>query len=266
MVKFKIFSLTILIFCFFSCVSAQFNEFYNETCNLSDIPEECKLKNNEEPQVFTTDNINRDIIEVKSNYYGIIGYASYNGPEFSADEIIDAAKKLCIKKRAKLALVSWGYTDTRNGIINLPNTTTSTTTGNINSFGNFNYTTTSITNNNSISYSVRRYNYDIVLFVLMPEKYKNTMKLGISFSDLDSETRYALKRNTGVLIDTVFKDKPAYYANLYSGDIIIEVNGKSVKHSQDYQKVMESLENENILIFTIIRNGIEHKINIEINK
>lgn len=175
--------------------STDIDEFYRVIKQSYEIPEECKLKEGEEPKIFYSSNLDADLYSLRSWYYYPIGYAGLNGTASTVNKLEANARKLCKRYGSKVALYSYEYTDTRSGWTQ---------------YG---------------SYDIKRYDCSVWLFVPYETSYIQTPKIGIEWRDLDSSDRLATQRNTGAYISLVYEKSPAFYANLSKGDIIIEING-----------------------------------------
>ena len=218
------------------------------------------LKENEEPTIIRPSDLNSKFREISSNWYWCIGYSGFNGVNLENLEIETALKNLCLEKRAKIVIWSKEYTDTRNGVYSLPHTNYHTYT---NSWGyTSSYTTTSYSTH---SYSVQRYDFSAYLFVEIPDEYKLIYLPGFSTADLTDKDRELYKQNTGCLINIVYKDTVAYYANLFHGDIITSINGKKIYSSDDFFEFKKKSKIGDKWNLTIVRNGIERQIGVTYN-
>lgn len=242
-----------------SCVSTtSVAKFYTEVQTIESISEECRLAENEEPKVFYSDDIQSDLYFVRSNYFQVIGYSTWNGPDENGaggeDCLQDEIVSFCKEKSAKVAIYSEKYTDTRNEIYSIPLTNNhyySDSNGYMHS-----YSTTSFMTN---SYSVNRYDYDVYFFVPYSQPYIKAPKIGIEFRNLDSADRIKFQRNTGVLVDVVYENSPAFFANLSRGDMIIEINGENILNGESYNSVSSKLSANDSVEIKYIRNGKEEK-------
>ena len=190
------------------------------------------LQETETPKVYYSSNLDDDIALLKSRYYQVLGFCSYNGP--ADDEIANNITKFCKEKRAKIGLYGTTYTHTNYGVYN--------------------------TGTNVSSYNVRRYDYTVVLFVGKPKYYIKNQKTGFEVKDLDISSRKQYQRNTGVIVDVVYEDSNAFYANLIKNDIIIKVNQTDILDSYSYNLAISYLFKDDTIKLTIIRNGIEKEI------
>lgn len=194
--------------------------------------EECLLESEQEPKVYYSSKLNDDIDLLKSNYYMILGWSSYNGP--AEDDIEEYTINFCKEKRALIGLYSYKYTDTRQGI----------------------YTVGSYIG----SYDIKRYDYDIVLFISMSKDYIQNQKTGFEIKPLDISSRKQLQRNTGVVVDIVYSESNAFYANIIKDDVIIKINGTDIIDKNDYMSVYENMQKGQVVNLTIVRNGMERAI------
>lgn len=114
------------------------------------------------------------------------------------------------------------------------------------------------------SYNVRRYDYNIVLFISKPRDYIQNQKTGFETVSLDTSSRKRLQRNTGVVVDIVYSESSAFYANIIKDDVIIKINDKDIIDKDDYQSVYDSIQKGEVIKLTIVRNGTEQVISYKL--
>ena len=229
------FSLAIVVLLLSSCVSAGMSDFYDEWLSPSDVTQDCYLKEGDEPRVYYSSDLDSDIYFLRSNFYWVLGYSGYNGP--ADDDLSTQVRYLCKDKGAQIGLYSYQYTDTRSGV----------------------YSTGKYVS----SYSIKRYDYSIYLFVPMPDDLVfYYSRIGLSYRDMESSERLAQHRNTGACITTVFEGTPAYYANLSRGDIIIAVDGRDVMDSKSLDAILDNCSSGNEITIIYLRNGIERSVSL----
>jgi hypothetical protein len=262
--KYSLLSILSLVIFLNGCVTSGFNNFYTSFVDSNTIPKEYKLQEGEDPKVYFSKNLDEDILEMESQHYVRIGYSYFNGPEASDSEVMNAAKNLAKNKGAKIALYNYYYTDTRSGSLTLPSIQTSQQSGNIFSGGNSAYYrgTTKTYGTSTTNYSIRRYDFVAILFVPMSEN-STSIKLGFYCVPLTNEIRKNVGTNTGVYIPVVYKNTPAYYANLMIGDVIININGYDILDMNSMEQILRSMQPGDKMTISVIRNG-EKKI-IEYN-
>ena len=247
----------LLAFSFTSCVTTGFNDFYQPWHEPQYFPEDSYLGVDENPQIIQASDLNTMFREVSSNWYWCIGYSGFNSSNLEPSEINKALLNLCKEKRAKIAIYSKVYTDTRNGAYSVPHTDYHyyrTRRGEIRSYATTSYTTE--------YYSVRRYDFSSYLFVSIPDTYKAMYLPGFSLADLTQQDRERYKQNTGCFIDIVYKNTPAYYANLLHGDIITRINGTPVYSVADFMELKKSASVGDSWIVTFIRDGVEKQVSL----
>ena len=210
------------------------DKYYKVLVESDKISDECKLGENEEPEIFYSDDIDTDLYTLRSWYYYPIGYAGLNGPASTVNNLESNAKKLCKRYGAKVALYTYEYTDTRSGWTQ---------------YG---------------SYNIKRYDCSIYLFVPYEKSYIQKPKIGIEYRDLDSSDRLKAKRNTGAYITVVYEKSAAFYANLARGDIIIEINGIEILDSDTVFLATFMLEKDNQVVIKYLRNDKENTIAFKI--
>lgn len=211
------------------------SDFYDSWLPSDYVDPESYLQEGEDPQIYYSTNINSDIYFLRSNYYWILGNSSYNGP--ADDSVESEIETLCRETGAKIAVYTTQYTDTRSGVTGY--------------------------NGYVSSYSIRRYDYDIYLFVPMSvENILFLSRIGISYSDLSSSERLSARHNTGASIDIVYVDSPAFYANLAPGDIITEVNEEVIYDSDSLDSALASLPANQEATIKYIRDGYEQSVTL----
>ncbi|MBR1372904.1 PDZ domain-containing protein, partial [bacterium] len=228
----------LFVFVFISCVTTGFKDFYNPWYEDNYFPANAYLKETETPEVIKTSDLDGKFREISSNWYWCIGYSGFNGAELETSEINEALMNLCKEKKAKIAIWSKEYTDTRNRVYSVPHTNYHTYR---NAYGyTSSYTTTSYSTH---SYSVQRYDFSSYLFVSIPDEYKIIYIPGFSVADLTQQDRDRYKQNTGCFVNIVYKNTVAYYANLFHGDIITKINDKKILSAEDF---MDFRKNANL--------------------
>ena len=206
------------------CAStAGISDVYKSNYSDNELPSECYLKEGEEPEVYYSSNISDDINLLKSNYYQILGYSTFNGPA-QGEDLTQNVKNMCKLKKAQIGLYNYEYTDTRNGWTQ---------------YG---------------SYSIKRYDYTVILFVSLPIWYIQNQRSGFEVIDLNQNSRMALQRNTGAVIDVVYNKSNAFYANVIRNDVLIEINGTPIGCADDYYNFIRNYSGSTFLL-KVIRNG-----------
>ena len=185
--------------------------------------------------MYFTDDFDSDIYFLQSNYYLILGNSSYNGPSDSS--LLKAVASLCVDKRAKIGLYAYQYTDTRIGV-----------------YSSGSYLGT---------YSVPRYDYDVYLFVPMPEFLMiEKARIGLDVRNLDSSDRLSTKRNVGAYVSLVYDSSPAFYANITRGDVIAEVNGTTITSANQLTAIFDAAKPTDMLCITLYRDGLPFTVEL----
>lgn len=259
MKKFIVFqTLLFLILILSTCTTTGFRDYYKPLYDGTIFSEEAYLKEGENPQVIMASNIDSELREVASNWYLCIGSTGFNGAEMGSTEINAALTSLCKEKKAKIAVWTKVYTNTKNGVYSVPQTNYHTYT---NAYGYISsYTTTTYSTH---SYSVERYDFEAYLFISIPNEYKDIFAPGLSVRELTQEDRDLYKQNTGCFINVVYKNTPAYFANLAYGDIITAVNGIPMFTAENYINYKKGIKKGDDFELTIIRNGAEKKLKLK---
>lgn len=92
--------------------------------------------------------------------------------------------------------------------------------------------------------------------------------LGVSGRSVDSEIAKAmeLETNQGGFVEQVVPDSAAEKAGIKAGDVIIKVNGKSVKSFSELRGKIGSIGAGKEVIITVIRDGDEKTFTAELQK
>ena len=101
-----------------------------------------------------------------------------------------------------------------------------------------------------------------------PEDDEATSKLGLELSDLTSElaARYGYENDEGVLIARVASNSVAEKKGMREGDLIVEVDRKSVTTAAQLERIAASFETGQIVLFQVKRGTNSHFIAIKIPK
>lgn len=240
-----------------ACTTTGFTDFYEPWYENNFFPESSYLKETETPVVLKTSDINSKFREISSNWFWCIGDSGFNGPALDDSEITKALTNLCREQRAQIAIYSKEYTDTRSGVYSTPRTNYHYYTD-ANGYSR-SYTTTSY---NTTSYSIQRYDFSAYLFIPIPEEYKILYTPGLSVGDLSQQDRDKYKQNIGCLVNIVYKDSAAYFANLSYGDIIVEINEQPIYTADDFFDMKNNASIGDVWNLLIVRNGQIKKISL----
>lgn len=81
--------------------------------------------------------------------------------------------------------------------------------------------------------------------------------IGVAMQNIDSKfaQKHHLPSTQGVYIKSIFKDSPAGHGGLEVGDVILEINGKTVKNESALRFRIASLDIDAKVILKVLRNG-----------
>tara|TARA_R110002072_G_C7832012_1_gene524243 strand:- start:71 stop:898 length:828 start_codon:yes stop_codon:yes gene_type:complete len=259
-------SLVFLIFLLSGCVTNGYKDFYHPYYDVNTINEIEKLAPNEEPKVYSSNDFNKDIYTLRSRNYILLGYSSFNG----GYQDIENAKKHAKNIGATVVLAKSKYTNTQTSTstLILPDNKTTYHNGTVNSNSSHSNvygqnvgstSSTGIYSGSSTTYGTkaipyttnqRRYDQQAYYFVKSTKK----LKFGLGNDDLPQDLRLKLQRNTGSIISIVFENSPAFYANLFPGDVIISIDGVNIINADHAVKIMNSVpSNQKKSEFVILR-------------
>jgi|TARA_B100000315_G_scaffold214131_1_gene212466 hypothetical protein len=240
------------------CLTSGYKQFYNPYVDAKTLPDVQLLVEGQEPQVFGTDDFDRDIRIWESKQYFPIGDSYFNGPFENIKNAVAQAKQI----GATIVLVGYQYTDTQTNTTTLffPDNKTTYHSG---ISGNMLYnsvTTTSGTTAVPFTTTYRRYDQRAVYFAKSTQK----LKLGVRLEDLTPDQREQIERNTGAVISVVIEDTPAFYANVLGGDVLIEIDGQLVKNAEQALALVKDIPHEKTsTTLTVIRNSSEKEIEVK---
>ncbi len=82
-------------------------------------------------------------------------------------------------------------------------------------------------------------------------------RIGISVQPItpDIAKRLGLKDTEGVIISSVKSDGPAASAGLRRGDVIKEVDRRTIKNTKDYEKAITAVEKKDVVLMLILRGN-----------
>lgn len=207
--------------------TSTFSNFYDPYVDAKSLSNVITLKEGEEPKIINSYDISNDYFDILSDNYTCIGNTNFNGPD---ENLTNDIKIQCKKNGATIVLYNRDYTDTRSGVY---------------SYGG-----------NVSSYNVKRYNYVIYYFV----KRIDMPKFGLLLTDMNAEERKNLQRNTGVIVTVVYKNTPAFYANIVRDDIVIRINEHVINNTNDFYRIYDLFNIGDGVDIDFIRNGKTHNI------
>ncbi|MEX0686460.1 MAG: DegQ family serine endoprotease [Balneolales bacterium] len=92
--------------------------------------------------------------------------------------------------------------------------------------------------------------------------------IGISFEPVSENIAraFGLERTRGILVNDIVPDSPAEEAGMQSGDVIIEVNGETIREPREFQFEIANMKPGDEVSLTIIRNGEEESVDITLTQ
>ena len=257
-------NVVVLVAVLSGCVSGyqQFYKPYVDIKTLSDIE---SLKENEAPKIYTSNNMDADGKSLVSKGYIALGYSSFNGEYEKESALISQARKV----GAAVVLTGSTYTntETKTTPVLMPTTSTTTQSGSVYGYGgSASYNGSATTYGNTVvpmTTSHKLYNQTAVFFVKSTKK----MKFGAGLNNLSPEQRAQYQRNTGVFVEVVMENTPAFNANLLEDDLIIEVDKFPVNNVEGLLKILEQIDTTKTVsvIVKVIRKSEEKNITVTYN-
>jgi serine protease Do len=258
-----------------SCAQSGYKTFYTPYVDAKALSDVELLQEGEEAKIYGSDNFERDTLVLESKNYIPVGYSSFNGGYEDTKNAAVQAKFV----GATVVLISSKYTNTQtttstlllpdNKTTNHSGTASANTTYSSNGSHIGSSNTNAIYNGTSTTYGTkavpittnqRRYDQGAIYFI----KSNKEHKFGVRFSDLTSEQRNLLERNTGAQVKVVIEDSPAFYSNVLTGDFLIALDGQLIKNAEQGVTLMGNVPSQaKYSTLTVIRNGTKKDIKVQ---
>jgi serine protease Do len=220
-----------------------------------------------EPQLYSTNDHERDGRALLENGFVLIGYSSFNAGPVDSKNAVGHAKKV----GATIVLVQSQYTNTVTGAIpytvqNPSQTATTYHSGSVYGSGGYgSYSGTSTTTvpggytTHQIPYSVNRYDYAATFWAK-----SKPLSLGVHTNDLTDEMRRAIGSNRGVVVNVVVKGSPAFNADIMRGDIITMINDEMITDAQSFGAIVSRYAGQDVVLHTY-REGRKREVVLRLN-
>ncbi|MBR5902386.1 PDZ domain-containing protein [bacterium] len=216
---------------------------------------------NPHPQVIKCERANFD-----NTYNGILerGYSVIGSSAFSQDDRYISSSEAYVWQQATnvyadiaLYYVTFERTDDQSYYEDEPVKTTAYTR---HSNGKSSYTEINTTQTKYVQKLVDIYSYAAFFF-----KRSGNAGIGLACSDLNSDAHARLGTNKGIIVDTVVRNTPAFYADILKDDVIIEFNGSPVYDTVSFNSMVAGNRGASLTL-TIVRNGIAMPKTINLNR
>lgn len=168
------------------------------------------------PELVQSRVLNNDMPRYLAKNFQIIGVSSFNGKMHSDKDLIEQAKSV------GATVVIYGSQFVTTQLISSPLVLP-------NGLGGYNMT--------SISNQQMRYDQSAVFLA----KSRKKPRVGLLVDELTPAQRKSLGTNMGVRIALVHDDSPAYYANMFMGDVVVNIDGVVIAGYADFSRIMGSL-------------------------
>lgn len=221
-------------------------------------PQEAFLKDNETPTIINTTDLDAKFREITSHWYWCIGQASFSGRRSSYERVQDRFHNICLMHKTKVAVWKETLVGTKRATFSVPQTNYHTS---ITPYGaTRSYSTTTFSTQ---SYEVDTYDYSAYFFIPIPQEYRDQYTPGFSAVDLTPQDCAKFRQNTGSLITVVYDKTVAFYANLFPGDIITQINGRPIYTSRDLLEVRNASKKGDMWDMFFVRNGQLYRVQLK---
>ena len=261
----KSFLLLTLIATIQGCTS-NVQKFYQENTYPEEVLLELEmLEEPNEPVIIRLDRQAHDTTDpggMKSNGFLPLGFSSFSGPAMTDSEAERFAKKI----GATHVLVSQDFRNSNSGAVPITTYTPNTTyhSGNVySSYGTASYSGTSYGTTASTTYVPYTVNiYEVLASFWVKRNWKPTV--GVQVDAISNENSRKVGRNTGVIVQVVTRNSPAFFANVLVGDVIIEINNRSVDDLESFSNAAKSIDKgQKKYTCVVVRNGQELTLELE---
>lgn len=243
--KFQTFlSVTLLLMFLTACsITNTYTEFYNQNKDNSCNVENQTFNTNQSLEIRKSEKIDEEYLSLLSNNYKCLGSSSFEWIRFSNKAQLKGITKLAKNIGATNVLYSCDYVRTIKS----------------------NSTTTVFNNNGTMTTApttpdIDKYLYKAYFLVKMTD----LPLIGFMYKNISDDEKINIKRNTGIQVSIVYKDSPAYYANIVRGDVIIGINDIEIRNSNEFCEIMKKYKKEDKITLTVIRQYQEAKISFKL--
>jgi len=227
-----------------------------------------------DPAIYSySSNQDQDNRTMRENGFDLVGFSSFTGGGAGATKenlltqarAVGASVVMVKSQHAGSYTAAMPYTTTSPGQVVTSNsygTANAYGTGG-SAYGTYQGTTTTyvpgVTTTQMVPYTVQRYDYLASYWA----KIRN-VRFGAFYVNLPPELSRQLQRNTGVVMDLIMKETPAFYANVLVGDVIIKVDDEEVTTQQSFTAILTRNPGKQVTL-TILRGSEEKKISVKLN-
>lgn len=218
-----------------------YTKFYkaNPTENLADLE---LLSSGQTPIISSSSNFDADVKRYFSKNFRLIGTSFFNGKLHAEEDIIQQA----IQIRATHVIYGAKFLTTQ---------TVSTPVFTPNGVGGIDTTV--------FQRQQLRYDQGAIFFA----KSKKKLRFGIMSGELTPDLRKTLGSNTGAVVKVVTEDTPAFFANLFSDDLIISLDNTPIESQEQLGRMLDAIppDREKITL-GILRNTIPVEVVLELKR
>lgn len=215
------------IVCFVGCSGLEQNMFNGKYKKVCDIPEDSKLEQGASPMVINCikEEYNDAISAIEEEYFVLCG--KMRNVDFALLAGHDASyfEKLIVNlaKSAHIPYVIFSLNKTK-------------------------------VNPSGAAYGITGY-FDANFYYPMTAKERESVIPGFRVRELKKDEKKNLDGKSGIIIDVVYANSPAFLANLNTGDVITKVNGTEVTNLDSWKEVQKNIKNGDELAVEYLRKN-----------
>jgi hypothetical protein len=257
------------------CKTNPYTQFYqSDTNQWPTVMQQRLLPVSGEPRIVASSNMREDGRRLQEQGYAAIGVAGFRGGMASQQQLVSQAKRV----GAEVVLYNSQFSHTESGVAPVLSyqpgqayTTQTYGTANANAYGSGGYAygygtysgTSTTTTPGTLSTQYVPYSHDLYDQGAVFWRRIKPGILGARLAPIPEAMRSTLQRNTGVLVDIVQLDSPAFRANILDGDVIIQIADKPAETVQQFGDLLPSYVGQKVTL-KIIRGSQTLDIDVQL--
>lgn len=272
----RLICLMVLVIFLAGCAQGKYQDFYKDFTSADNRSNIQLLARGEEPKLYRSDDLDRDIKVLEAKRYVKIGRSSFYG------ELEDTANAVAQAKRigATVVLVRIGNTQPRKAKSTLSQPRkkmgfslakiTPKKAGPVGHEASVNRSDvhanvaalSTLDGTHGLPAIDSQGSFDQVAIYLV--KDTKEYRVGVVMIDLDPELRSRLKRDTGAVIDNILENSSAFHSKVLVDDVLIAIDGSQVTDAAQAMELLNGIDSGvTATDLTVLRKGSETKIHVE---
>jgi hypothetical protein len=247
-----------------ACGTGKYGSTYRAYVDPQASPDLIALQEGQDVNVLRTENLDNDVRRYRENNFVVVGESAFNG----TIEGVDFAKNQAEEVGATHVVIAAEYTNTRSYIAYHHQSIYRTVYVNRVRVvdGKRIHYTEAVTVHDSVAVPYRSSYEEFDQWAVFLAKSNRIHKLGLVMRDLYPDERIEFSRNSGVIIDLVLGNSPAFIADVVSGDTLVAINGEKVNNAMHANSIIDGLSiGGEAIVLSLIKNGEPKDITFDFN-